>query len=182
MIALVPTPARAAGLGDTADEPGHPPISTPAAVLMIGAAYLLFFGRGIPNALEINRTGQVLPALDHSAFPRSPGHLTLPALDHSAFPRSPGHLTRARADRRGAAHPLAVLPPPSGPPRARRHPPLPRITHPALATLGIAVIGMLPANLQLAWSGHAAGVVQVTWCAFPPPVSPAPGSQSSGSP
>jgi hypothetical protein len=165
MIALVPTPARAAGLGDTADEPGHPPISTPAAVLMIGAAYLLFFGRGIPNALEINRTGQVLPALDHSAFPRSPGHLT-----------------RARADRRGAAHPLAVLPPPSGPPRARRHPPLPRITHPALATLGIAVIGMLPANLQLAWSGHAAGVVQVTWCAFPPPVSPAPGSQSSGSP
>jgi hypothetical protein len=69
MIALVPTPARAAGLGDTTDEPGHPPISTPAAVLMIGAAYLLFFGRGILNALDINRTGQVLPALDYSDFP-----------------------------------------------------------------------------------------------------------------
>jgi hypothetical protein len=50
MIALVPTPAQAAGLGNTIDEPGHPPITTPAAVLMIAAAYLLFFGRGILNA------------------------------------------------------------------------------------------------------------------------------------
>jgi hypothetical protein len=113
MIALVPTPARAAGLGDTIDQPGHPPITTPAALLMIGAAYLLFFGRGILNALEINRTGQVLPALDYSAFPGVQDTVTRLAQIAGAllvlwlFCR---HL--------------------QGPPRTRRHPPLPRIAHP----------------------------------------------------
>ena len=91
----------ASATGSPPVKPPHPPITTPAAVLMIGAGYLLFVGRGVLNAIEINRTGQVLPALDYSDLHRRPGH------------RDPG-----RPDRRGAAHPLAVLPPPTQPPES----------------------------------------------------------------
>ena len=69
MITLVPTPARAAGLGGLVDRPGDPPVGTRAAVLMITAGYLLFFGRGIIAAINIDRTGLVLGPLDYGAFP-----------------------------------------------------------------------------------------------------------------
>jgi len=132
MIALVPTPARAAGLGSTVDHPGSPPVTTPAAVLMIGAAYLLFFGRGILNAIEIDRTGGVLPAVDYSAFLGVQDTVTSLAEIVGAllilwlFCR---HLQVPRE--------LAGIP---------RYPASPI---PALASLGLAFIGLLLANLLL---------------------------------
>ncbi len=68
MITFVPTPARAAGLSKLNDRAARSLISSPVAALMVGAGYLLFFGRGIANAIHIDGTDQVLDPVDYGTF------------------------------------------------------------------------------------------------------------------
>lgn len=62
-----PTPARAA-LGDLSDRT-TPRLSTPTALGVILAGYLLFFGRAIVRAVQIDRTGEVLTPIDYGSYP-----------------------------------------------------------------------------------------------------------------
>lgn len=67
MIRGHPTPARAAATGDLVDlSTPRLPLLSAAAVILIG--YLLFFGRGIVRAVQVNQTGEVLPPLDYGSY------------------------------------------------------------------------------------------------------------------